>query len=246
MLAEYPNLIKFVVFHSGAGREQNGKGMVLIMESGATKTDCCLLDAEGGVRSRFRIAGLNMAAADTLSVSRAMLDAVSFVSDAGFDASGDVGELFFYGAGITDAFPSGADAVMEAFPSAPVVAVYSVPFPVSVILTEIPACGPSPYPSGYTGDTVSVLRVAVYGLSFFKSVHPDRMADARTVANMYMYFACISEFQFAGESVVEGRGEDGAYPGSLGYDVFTGVREIVREERHRNMVSDFLGYAYVC
>lgn len=118
MLAEYPNLIKFVVFHSGAGRDQNGKGMVLIMESGATKTDCCLLDAEGGVRSRFRIAGLNMAAADTLSVSRAMLDAVSFVSDAGFDASGDVGELFFYGAGITDAFPSGADAVMEAFPSA--------------------------------------------------------------------------------------------------------------------------------
>lgn len=118
VFAEYPNLIIFALFHSGAGREQNGKGMVLIMESGATKTDCCLLDAKGGVRSRFRIAGLNMASADTLSVSRAMLDAVSFVSDAGFNASGDVSDLFFYGAGITDALPGGTDAVREAFPAA--------------------------------------------------------------------------------------------------------------------------------
>lgn len=118
MFAEYTNLIKFAVFHSGADRAQKGKGMVLIMESGATKTDCCLLDAGGEERCRFRLTGMNMAANDAAAVPRAMRDAVSLVSEAGFSASDDVSELFFYGAGITDVLPAGTDAVREAFPSA--------------------------------------------------------------------------------------------------------------------------------
>ena len=51
--------------------------MKLIMESGATKTECCLLDDAGGVCSRFRVAGINVAVTPPEEVSSAVEDAAS-------------------------------------------------------------------------------------------------------------------------------------------------------------------------
>lgn len=78
--------------------------MKLIMESGATKTDCCLLDSGGKVRSRFRIPGINVATMDFEAVSRVAGDAVSCLRSAfsgGLPADA-IKEIFFYGAGVLE------------------------------------------------------------------------------------------------------------------------------------------------
>lgn len=78
--------------------------MKLIMESGATKTDCCLLDSGGKVRSRFRIPGINVATMDFEAVSRVARDAVSCLRSAfsGELPEGAIKEIFFYGAGVLE------------------------------------------------------------------------------------------------------------------------------------------------
>ena len=74
------------------------------MESGATKTDCCLLDSGGKVRSRFRIPGINVATMDFEAVSRVARDAVSCLRSAfsGELPEGAIKEIFFYGAGVLE------------------------------------------------------------------------------------------------------------------------------------------------
>lgn len=98
--------------------------MKLIMESGATKTDCCLLDSGGKVRSRFRIPGINVATMDFEAVSRVAGDAVSCLRSAfsGELPEGAIKEIFFYGAGVLEEPEEGLvhgvlDRVLtEAFP----------------------------------------------------------------------------------------------------------------------------------
>ena len=98
--------------------------MKLIMESGATKTDCCLLDSGGKVRSRFRIPGINVATMDFEAVSRVARDAVSCLRSAfsGELPEGAIKEIFFYGAGVLEEPEEGLvngvlDRVLtEAFP----------------------------------------------------------------------------------------------------------------------------------
>ena len=72
--------------------------MKLIIESGATKTECCLLDDAGKVCFRFRVAGINVAVTPPEAVSAAVEDAASHMP-------GDVPgcrEIVFYGAGIME------------------------------------------------------------------------------------------------------------------------------------------------
>lgn len=113
--------------------------MKLIIESGATKADWCLIDSDGAVRSRFRTGGINLASMDASAVSQHAGDAVSFVRSDGFSPENDVTEVFFYGAGVigedifTRLYPegqrnlrkkarekedAGKDAVRKAFPGA--------------------------------------------------------------------------------------------------------------------------------
>lgn len=113
--------------------------MKLIIESGATKADCCLIDGDGAVRSSFRTGGINLASMDESTVSQRAGDAVSFVLSGGFVPEKDVTEVFFYGAGVIgeDDFTrpyaekqgnqldkadgkadDGKDAVRKAFPGA--------------------------------------------------------------------------------------------------------------------------------
>lgn len=80
--------------------------MKLIIESGATKADWCLIDSDGNVRSRFRTRGINLASMDASAVSRHVEDALSAVRSDGFSPENDVTEVFFYGAGVI-----GKDAV---------------------------------------------------------------------------------------------------------------------------------------
>lgn len=111
-------LISFAVLSTGTG------DMKLIMESGATKTDCCLMDSRGKVHSRFRISGINAATMDIATVSHTLGDAVSCLmpvlsgEDSAASVSGDsretpgtcgkklpagaVAEVFFYGAGVLE------------------------------------------------------------------------------------------------------------------------------------------------
>lgn len=74
--------------------------MKLLIESGATKADWCLIDSDGNVRSRFRTGGINLASMDASAVSQRACDAVSFVRSDGFSPEKDVTEVFFYGAGV--------------------------------------------------------------------------------------------------------------------------------------------------
>lgn len=71
--------------------------MTLIAESGATKTECCLLDGGGAVRARFMTRGINAAVMDDDAVAQAVEEMAS--------AYAGVPEvplrIFFYGAGIT-------------------------------------------------------------------------------------------------------------------------------------------------
>lgn len=113
--------------------------MKLIVESGATKADCCLIGSDGTVRSRFRVSGINLASMDVSTVSQRAGDAVSFVRSEGFCPEQDVTEVFFYGAGVIGEDDSarpyaeeqgnqldkaegkadaGKDAVRKAFPGA--------------------------------------------------------------------------------------------------------------------------------
>ena len=46
------------------------RDMKLIMESGATKTDCCLLDGAGEICSRFTVSGINVAVTSPGGVAR--------------------------------------------------------------------------------------------------------------------------------------------------------------------------------
>lgn len=91
--------------------------MKLIIESGATKADWCLIDSGGAVRSRFRTGGINLASMDASAVSQHAGDAVSFVRSDGFSPEEDVKEVFFYGAGVIGD-DAGEDAVRKAFPGA--------------------------------------------------------------------------------------------------------------------------------
>lgn len=103
--------------------------MKLIIESGATKADCCLVDDDGNVRSRYRTGGINLASMDASTVSQRAGDAVSFVCSAGFCPEKDVAEVFFYGAGVIEEYPLDAlesycnedprkNAIRDAFPGA--------------------------------------------------------------------------------------------------------------------------------
>lgn len=74
------------------------RDMKLIIESGATKTECCLLDDAGKVCSRFRVAGINVAVTPPEAVSAAVEDVASHMP-------GNVPgcrEIVFYGAGIME------------------------------------------------------------------------------------------------------------------------------------------------
>lgn len=103
--------------------------MKLIMESGATKADCCLIGGDGNVRLRFRTEGINLASMDASTVSQRAGDAVSFVRSSGFCPETDVNEVFFYGAGVIEETSFDArsgdgsedqlkEAVRNAFPGA--------------------------------------------------------------------------------------------------------------------------------
>ena len=73
--------------------------MDLIIESGATKTDICLID--GGRSVHYRTSGINFAIMDMNTVSLVLRDAVSHLNGI---ACKDVAELVcrvhFYGAGL--------------------------------------------------------------------------------------------------------------------------------------------------
>ena len=72
-------------------------GMILIMESGATKTECCLCDEGGDVHSRFRMPGINVASMSRQAVTDA-LEGLAPIARWRESVTG----IFFYGAGVMD------------------------------------------------------------------------------------------------------------------------------------------------
>lgn len=83
--------------------------MKIIVESGATKADFCLCGGWGQVR--FQTEGINLATMDRQTVSRRVRDAVFYLGEAaeehGEHISGNVSEVWFYGAGIvSDSAPA--------------------------------------------------------------------------------------------------------------------------------------------
>lgn len=81
--------------------------MDLIIESGATKTDICLIDGEGSVH--YRTSGINFAIMDMNTVSLVLRDAVSHLNGiACKDVAERVCRVHFYGAGLLG---GGAQAV---------------------------------------------------------------------------------------------------------------------------------------
>lgn len=85
--------------------------MTLIAESGATKTECCLLDGGGVVCARFMTRGINAAVMDAEAVAQAVEEMASAYADAVASASL---RIFFYGAGITgQKAPEALDAALR-------------------------------------------------------------------------------------------------------------------------------------
>ena len=81
--------------------------MDLIIESGATKTDICLIDGERSVH--YRTSGINFAIMDMNTVSLVLRDAVSHLNGiACKDVAERVCRVHFYGAGLLG---GGAQAV---------------------------------------------------------------------------------------------------------------------------------------
>ena len=95
------------------------RDMKLIMESGATKTDCCLLDGAGEICSRFTVSGINVAVTSPETISATVSEAASLVEHcasgcmgeqmpedlcrhAGTSVRNSVSEIVFYGAGIVE------------------------------------------------------------------------------------------------------------------------------------------------
>ncbi len=68
--------------------------MKLIVESGATKTDYCILGNNKSL-SRFRTEGLNLATMSVSNISNVLRKAVSEIS-----VPDEISEIFFYGAGL--------------------------------------------------------------------------------------------------------------------------------------------------
>ena len=66
--------------------------MKLIVESGATKTDYCILGNNKSL-SRFRTEGLNLATMSVSNISNVLRKAVSEIS-----VPDEISEIFFYGA----------------------------------------------------------------------------------------------------------------------------------------------------
>lgn len=97
--------------------------MKIIVESGATKADFCLCGEWGQVR--FRTGGINLATMDRQTVSCRVRDAVFYLGMAakeyGEHISGNISEIWFYGAGIvSDSAPAVlADVFAELFCDVP-------------------------------------------------------------------------------------------------------------------------------
>lgn len=93
--------------------------MELIIESGATKTDYCLIDSEG-VTVRRQGEGMNLSTMDMDTVSRSIRDAVSFLDDetGGPGWKNDVAAVRFYGAGLVDRDPVLQSCMHAVFPDA--------------------------------------------------------------------------------------------------------------------------------
>ena len=84
--------------------------MILIVESGATKTDWCLIAPGGAVQKRLQTPGMNLSSIAAESNAQVFADAVE-------DFSG-VQEVHFFAAGLLE-FPTGLDQVFkERFPMA--------------------------------------------------------------------------------------------------------------------------------
>lgn len=99
--------------------------MKIIVESGATKADFCLCGGWGQVR--FQTGGINLATMDRQTVSRRVRDAVFYLGMAakehGEQISGNISEIWFYGAGIvSDSAPAVlADVFAELFCDVPLI-----------------------------------------------------------------------------------------------------------------------------
>ena len=78
--------------------------MILIVESGATKTDWCALAPDGSSR-RLQTPGMNLSTIDAEANAAVLADAV--------DAFSDVDEVHFYAAGLLE-FPTELDRVFQA------------------------------------------------------------------------------------------------------------------------------------
>ena len=90
--------------------------MKLIVESGATKADWCLLDS-GIAAKRFRTSGMNLSTMSGEAVARTVSEAGGILGDA------SVSEIFFYAAGLIDGTPSAGtvrEALSSTFPGAEV------------------------------------------------------------------------------------------------------------------------------
>lgn len=73
------------------------KNVMLVADSGATKTDWCL--CAGSFRHKFRTAGMNVVSMSEAAVRSSLSD---LVSQMGCDGAAAVTHIFFYGAGIVD------------------------------------------------------------------------------------------------------------------------------------------------
>ena len=116
------------------------RDMKLIMESGATKTDCCLLDGAGEICSRFTVSGINVAVTSPETISATVSEAASLVEHgasgcmreqmpedmcrhAGTSVRNSVSEIVFYGAGIVEtqggAYPGSVETHRDVCPANP-------------------------------------------------------------------------------------------------------------------------------
>ena len=83
--------------------------MKLIVESGATKTDFCLLC--GKEQMRFRLDGINLATMSDESIANVLSKAKGMISEAA--VADNVKELYFYGAGIVSEANSVKSGISE-------------------------------------------------------------------------------------------------------------------------------------